>query len=172
MGYTVVMAGEDVCHHGIKGQRWGVRRYQNPDGSLTSAGRKRYSSNGTITENGQTRPMTDAEKMTSKKVMDAIQESNIDPDKIPDLGDFLRKTLSDENIGALEIEYEEHTRASKVKSFTTVGKRTYQEELAKEQLADLKHDRRVKVGKAAVDVITFTALAGLTYSYLVDLGIV
>ena len=30
-------------HHGIKGQKWGVRRYQNPDGSLTSAGEKRYS---------------------------------------------------------------------------------------------------------------------------------
>lgn len=29
-------------HHGTKGQRWGVRRYQNKDGSLTPAGRKRY----------------------------------------------------------------------------------------------------------------------------------
>lgn len=29
-------------HHGIKGQRWGVRRFQNADGSLTSAGKKRY----------------------------------------------------------------------------------------------------------------------------------
>lgn len=28
-------------HHGIKGQRWGVRRFQNPDGSLTAAGRRR-----------------------------------------------------------------------------------------------------------------------------------
>lgn len=33
-----------IMHHGIKGQRWGVRRYQNEDGSLTSAGQNRYSS--------------------------------------------------------------------------------------------------------------------------------
>ena len=28
-------------HHGIKGQKWGVRRYQNKDGSLTNAGKKK-----------------------------------------------------------------------------------------------------------------------------------
>lgn len=32
----------DIYHHGIKGQRWGIRRYQNPDGSLTPAGEKHY----------------------------------------------------------------------------------------------------------------------------------
>ena len=30
-----------LCHHGIKGQHWGVRRFQNKDGSLTPEGRKR-----------------------------------------------------------------------------------------------------------------------------------
>ena len=29
-------------HHGIKGQKWGIRRYQNPDGSLTEEGKIRY----------------------------------------------------------------------------------------------------------------------------------
>ena len=32
----------ELYHHGIKGMKWGVRRYQNKDGSLTLAGKKRY----------------------------------------------------------------------------------------------------------------------------------
>ena len=32
----------ELRHHGIKGQKWGVRRFQNADGSLTASGRKRY----------------------------------------------------------------------------------------------------------------------------------
>lgn len=31
-----------IAHHGILGQKWGIRRFQNPDGSLTYAGKKRY----------------------------------------------------------------------------------------------------------------------------------
>ena len=33
---------EYISHHGILGMKWGVRRYQNKDGSLTPEGRKRY----------------------------------------------------------------------------------------------------------------------------------
>lgn len=33
---------EELYHHGIKGQKWGVRRYQNEDGTLTDAGKKHY----------------------------------------------------------------------------------------------------------------------------------
>lgn len=35
---------DELTHHGIKGMHWYIRRYQNPDGSLTEAGKKRYGS--------------------------------------------------------------------------------------------------------------------------------
>jgi len=45
-----------LIHHGIKGQKWGVRRYENTDGSLTPAGKKRYdkyhTSDGQLNEKG------------------------------------------------------------------------------------------------------------------------
>lgn len=36
-----------LAHHGIKGQKWGVRRFQNSDGSYTSAGKNRYGGKST-----------------------------------------------------------------------------------------------------------------------------
>ena len=47
-------------HHGIKGMKWGVRRYRNKDGSLTPAGRKRY---GDWSEDART-----ASEIRTKKV--------------------------------------------------------------------------------------------------------
>ena len=45
MSYYVIDNNE-LYHHGIKGQKWGVRRFQNPDGSLTAKGEKRYNDGG------------------------------------------------------------------------------------------------------------------------------
>ena len=39
---------DELYHHGIKGQKWGIRRWQNEDGSLTSAGREHYGYIGDI----------------------------------------------------------------------------------------------------------------------------
>lgn len=42
------ISDDELYHYGIKGQKWGVRRYQNKDGSLTSAGKKRRSSSDEV----------------------------------------------------------------------------------------------------------------------------
>lgn len=33
---------DELYHHGIKGQKWGIRRYRNEDGTLTAEGKQRY----------------------------------------------------------------------------------------------------------------------------------
>lgn len=48
---------DELYHHGIKGQRWGIRRYQNKDGTLTPAGKKRAA-----------KLESEYEKVTGKKI--------------------------------------------------------------------------------------------------------
>ena len=59
---------DELYHHGIKGQRWGVRRYQNPDGTLTSAGKKR-------------KVLFGKENWSARKEIDAIRKQYIRENK-------------------------------------------------------------------------------------------
>lgn len=67
MGYVVKVGGE-LYHHGIKGQRWGVRRFQNSDGSLTNAGKSRYGVSGTPKNAIGNNKTTNVESMTKSQI--------------------------------------------------------------------------------------------------------
>ena len=65
------ISDEELYHHGIKGMRWGIRRYQNPDGSLTSAGRKHLEKADTKWAKKKTDKITAQAKKASQKELDA-----------------------------------------------------------------------------------------------------
>lgn len=82
------MSSNELTHHGIKGMRWGVRRYQNKDGSLTKAGRKKmakldkeYSKLTGQNRNRNTEsPNTRLSKMTDDEIRARINRINLERD--------------------------------------------------------------------------------------------
>jgi hypothetical protein len=64
------ITSNELYHFGILGMHWGVRRYQNKDGSLTEEGKKRYyNSDGSFTKAGQKEFNKDSKKI-GKTYMD------------------------------------------------------------------------------------------------------
>ena len=70
----------NLQHHGIKGQKWGVRRFQNKDGTLTPAGRKRQKQDdGPIHEDYSKSHNTKSVKsMSDKELRDRINRLNME----------------------------------------------------------------------------------------------
>ena len=50
--YAVAYSDEYLEHFGIKGQKWGIRKYQNPDGTLTEEGKARYGKSASSIQRG------------------------------------------------------------------------------------------------------------------------
>ena len=103
---------EYLAHHGTKGQRWGVRRFQNSDGSLTAAGKRRYSvGNGGRYIGKQvdlksaaklkTLQVKEEAKLERLKIKEAAKNEKLEKKKSHISNKEYVKTLSDEKLKAI-----------------------------------------------------------------------
>ena len=103
---------EYLAHHGTKGQRWGVRRFQNSDGSLTAAGKLRYSvDNGGRSISKKVDPKSAAKlkkrqvkedaKLERLKIKEAAKNEKLEKKKSHISNKEYVKTLSDEKLKAI-----------------------------------------------------------------------
>lgn len=70
----------ELYHWGIKGMKWGVRRYQNPDGTLTAAGKQRYSdgdASGTSETTKTAKTTKNPKKMSTEQLQDEVRKKQL-----------------------------------------------------------------------------------------------
>lgn len=71
-----------LCHWGIKGMKWGVRRYQNRDGTLTPAGKIRYSDGNAGSSSSSVAKSSDSEGTTKTSTKSISEMSDDDLRKL------------------------------------------------------------------------------------------
>lgn len=76
--YKNTLSSDELYHFGIRGMKWGVRKYQNEDGSLTSKGEKRYRTADTKTKEEISKMTGHEKRVAYRKELKGLTRYNND----------------------------------------------------------------------------------------------
>lgn len=149
--YVITTSGtfidaDSLKHYGIKNMKWGIRRYQNPDGSLTPAGRKRYMNpDGTLNKKGEKYYKKESERLKAEKAkLNAQKKTEAKFDKL----DKMRKAnneLEDKVKGKTADDDSTETK-TKLKSTSEMNDKELQDKVNRLRNEDAYRDLNKKLG--------------------------
>lgn len=149
--YVRPLSPNELYHHGIMGMKWGVRRYQNADGSYTSAGRERY---GKAVDTAF-KPGKDGKASNAEKI---ARSSN-------DIVNEVKKTRDNNSKRKSDRKYSDLSKLSDSELNKLIDRMTKEK-----RYRDLKYDLdeiqsgKIKVGEILDTIGTLTAIGASTAS--------
>ena len=135
-----MIAQNKLRHFGILGMKWGVRRYQNEDGSLTDAGRKRYG-------------VGDPSKLVSKENR-AVNDNRSKIDELIEKTE-IKKNSSDPSYPYIEANYNHDGKVTNIWGFSDDGKDAFHtiNEKTLKQAAKAYFENEAEIKKLSLEAI-------------------
>lgn len=144
-----IIYSDELCHYGVLGMKWGVRRYQNPDGSYTAAGRKHYGIEGERVNTAK-----DEYKIAKKEYSKAYNKSYNYSARHP-ISQYTNKEKRRESDRLWEDTYNKASKVDKARSEYKTVKKEYS------STDEARRQRAIKIGTVAA--VTALAVVG-TYA--------